>query len=102
MSPRINMKGIYIPSSDIVSREVEGEIIIVPIVSGVGDMEEGLFSLNNTGKAIWKRLDGKNNVKSIIEALKEIFEAEEGEIEKDVKGFLYELLNRKIIVEKRN
>ena len=50
------MKGrldaVYTPSEDIVAREIEGEIIIVPLVAGIGDMEDELYTLNDTGKAI--------------------------------------------------
>ena len=45
---------IYVPSEDVVAREIEGEMIIVPIASGIGDMEDELYTLNETGKAIWK------------------------------------------------
>lgn len=30
---------IYKPSEDIVAREIQGELIIIPITSGVGDLE---------------------------------------------------------------
>jgi len=41
----INTSAIYLPSEKIVAREIEGELIIVPLVSGVGDMEDELFTL---------------------------------------------------------
>ena len=34
-----------------------GEIIIVPLVAGIGDMEDELFTLNDTVKASWGQLD---------------------------------------------
>ena len=33
-------------------REIEGELIIVPLVAGIGDADDELFTLNETGKAI--------------------------------------------------
>ena len=47
------------PSGDVVAREIEGESIIVPLVAGSGDMEDELFTLNDTGKAIWDQFDGR-------------------------------------------
>jgi hypothetical protein len=95
----VKLEGVYAPSEDIVAREIEGEILIVPLVSGMGDMEDDLFNLNKTGETIWKNLDGKNSLREIVEKISEEFEAPAGEIEKDVLGFVEELLKRQIIVE---
>lgn len=102
MTGKINFDSLYIPSDDIVAREIEGELIIVPLVSGIGDMEDELFTLNETGRAIWDRLDGQKSLKYVVEELREEFDAAEGEIEKDVVGLLEELLKRKMVVEGRS
>ena len=47
------LNNTYIPSDKIVSREIEGELIIVPLVAGIADMEDELFTLNETGREIW-------------------------------------------------
>ena len=86
----IDMDAVYVPSGDIVARVIEGELIIVPLVAGIGDMEDELFSANETGKAIWDRLDGKNNLKLIVKSLEDEFDAPREEIEKDVRGFVGE------------
>jgi len=62
-------------------------------------MEDELFSLNETGKAIWDKLDGKKSLKEILEILSDEFEAPKGEIEEDVVGFVNELTKRGILVE---
>ena len=102
MTTHFSMDAVYVPSQDIVAREIEGDIIIVPLAAGIGDMEDDLFTLNETGKAIWQRLDGKITLQELIEDLIEEFEATAGEIEKDVIGLLLELLKRKILVEATN
>ena len=80
------------------AREIEGELIIVPLVSGIGDMEDELFTLNETGKAIWDRLDGQKSLKLLVEELSTEFEDSGGEIEKDVIGLVGELLKRRMVV----
>lgn len=100
MSEIVKKEDIYAPSEEIVARDIEGELIIVPLTSGVGDMEDELFTLNDTGKAIWKKLDGKKSVDEIISELSEDYQAESGEIENDVTGLLEELLKRKILSKK--
>lgn len=97
--PKVSLDGLYMPSEDIVARNIEGELIIVPLVSGIGDMEDELYTLNETGKAIWDRLDGKKKLKDVLEELSAEFEAPAGEIEMDLIGLVEELVRRKILVE---
>lgn len=99
MNHSISLESIYVPSDEVVAREIEGELIIVPLVSGIGDLEDDLFTLNETGKAIWDRLDGKNKVTDVITALSGEFEASGDEIEADIVGFMAELFKRRMIVE---
>ncbi|OGC07260.1 hypothetical protein A2526_05500 [candidate division WOR-1 bacterium RIFOXYD2_FULL_36_8] len=95
----LNLDSIYMPSEKIVAREIEGELIIVPLMSGVGDMEDELFTLNDTGKEIWKRLDGNRSLKAIVDELIAEFDALREEIEKDVLGLASELVKRGMLVE---
>ncbi len=90
---------IYVPSDDIVAREIEGELIIVPLVAGIGDLEDELFTLNETGKAIWDLLDGKRNLRDVAAALVENYESSPEEIEQDVLGLVEELAERRMLVE---
>jgi len=98
MEAKVSLEGLYRPSEDIVARDIEGELIIVPLVSGIGDLEDELYTLNETGKAIWDRLDGKKKLKDVLAELSAEFEAPVGEIEKDLTGLVEELLRRKILV----
>lgn len=95
----INKEKVYIPSEDIVAREIEGELIIVPLVAGIGDMEDELFTLNETGKAIWDQLDGKTSLSEVIAVLSQDYNAPSGEIESDVLGLVQELVRRRMLVE---
>jgi hypothetical protein len=101
MSDKIELGKAYGPSEDVVVREIEGEIVIVPLVSGIGDMEDELFTLNETGRDIWNKLDGSRPLTAVVRELAAKYEAAPGTIEGDVVGLLEELLARKMIVEKR-
>jgi len=94
-----NLKNIFAPSDDIVAREIEGELIIVPLVAGIGDMEDELFTLNETGKEIWRLLNGKNTLDDVVAELSSKFNALPGEIEEDVIGLVQELTNRRILID---
>jgi hypothetical protein len=82
-----------------VAREIEGELIIVPLAAGIGDLEDELYTLNETGKDLWARLDGKRTLREIARGLAEEYEAPPGEIEEDVRGLVAELVRRRMLVE---
>jgi hypothetical protein len=84
-------------SDSIVAREIEGEMIIIPLTSGIGDLEDELYTLNETGKAIWDRLDGTRTIRQIAIELSAEFEGSAEQIEQDVIGLSAELLNRGIL-----
>lgn len=99
MSEKVNLSSKYTPSENVVARDVQGEFIIIPITSGIGDLEDEIFTLNETGKAVWDSLDGKKTLQEVIKSLEAEFEAAEGEITKDVLGISEELFRRKMLVE---
>jgi hypothetical protein len=97
----VNMEAWYIPSGDVVTRVIEGELIIVPIKAGVGDMDDQLFSVNESGKMIWDKLDGKTSLTLIVQSLADRYSTSCEEMEKDVRGFVGELFRRKMIIDAR-
>jgi len=93
----VSVEKVYVPSEDVVAREIEGEIIIVPLVAGIADVDDELYTLNETGKAIWRLLDGTMSLRQVAEGLAREFEGDE--IVQDVLGFVTELTARRILVE---
>jgi hypothetical protein len=100
MNDEIDLNKAYEPSEDVVVREIEGEIVIVPLVSGIGDIEDELYTLNDTGRDIWTRLDGTKPLAVVVRELADEYDAPAGLLESDVVGLLQELLVRKMVVEK--
>ncbi|MDD5155135.1 MAG: PqqD family protein [Candidatus Omnitrophica bacterium] len=99
MEIKASLNSIYKPSEDVVTRDIQGEFIIVPITSGIGDLEGEIFSLNKHGRAIWDKLDGKKTIKDIAKELSLDFDGAPEDIEKDVLGLTQELLKKKMLVE---
>lgn len=99
METKVDPNRTYAPSDDVVVREIEGELIIVPLVAGIGNIEDELFTLNETGRAIWERLDGKKSLKDVAKELSSEYEAQEAEIERDLIGLVEELLKRRMLVD---
>jgi hypothetical protein len=98
METEVALDSAYVPSEDVVARDIEGELIIVPLASGIGDAEDEIYTLNETGRAIWQKLDGRS-LKKVAEALRDEFEAPAGEIEGDVVGLVGELFKRRMVVK---
>ena len=100
METSITLDNVYAPSGDVVAREIEGELIIVPLASGVGDAEDELYTLNETGQAIWSRLDGARSLRAIAQELSTEYNAPIANLERDVIGLAGELARRKMILVK--
>jgi hypothetical protein len=98
MTSIATLESICMPSEDVVAREIEGELVIVPLTSGIGDMEDELYTLNDSGKAIWDRLDGKRSLSNIVDELIIEYDVDRNEIEEDVIGLVSELLKRKMLL----
>jgi 5-methylthioribose kinase len=97
MEAQIILETICTPSEDVVAREIEGEVVIVPLVAGIGDADDELYTLNETGQAIWQKLDGQRTLKDVAAALVSEFNTPLDDIESDVLGFAGELTRRGIL-----
>jgi hypothetical protein len=95
----VQLDTVYAVSQEVVAREIEGELIIVPLAAGIGDLEDELYTLNDSGKAVWSLLDGGRSLKQVVQALSDEYEAPLEEIEQDVLGLVGELARRRILVE---
>jgi hypothetical protein len=94
----LDVNSICAQSEDVVARTIEGDLVIVPLVAGVGDADGELFTLNETGKAMWDGLDGRKTLGEVAASLAGEYDAPLEQIEADVLGLMAELLKRKIVV----
>lgn len=99
MTQKIALNSTYIKSQDVVCRQVEDEYIIIPVVGGIGNIDDCIFSMNRTGKVIWDMLDGTKNLNTIADNLILEYDLEKDQAEKDILGFLHELVSRNIAVK---
>lgn len=91
------MDDIYCHSEDVVARMIEGELILVPLVTGIGSMENEIYALDETGKEIWTRMDGQKTVAEIIADLEKSYQSSVRSIKSDVMGLMGELAKRRLI-----
>ena len=93
---KISMNSILRKSENAVFRKIGDEYILVPIAASVADVES-IFNLNETGAAIWDKIDGKKSLKEIIREIEEEYEAEGQQLETDVVKFVNEMMAAKLI-----
>ncbi|OPX33795.1 MAG: hypothetical protein B1H12_11235 [Desulfobacteraceae bacterium 4484_190.2] len=60
---------------DIVTRQVAGETLLVPIYGDLANMER-IFSLDPVAAFIWEQLDGEKSLEGIRDSLLNAFEVE--------------------------
>lgn len=101
MNETLSIEHVLVPSKDIVAREIEGEILIIPFIAGIAEVDDVLYSLNPMGKMIWHLLDGKRSLKDIALELSKDYDATLAEIEEDILGLANELYDRSMLVQSK-
>lgn len=86
----------FIRNRDVVSRQIEGELIIVPIRCGIGDLNS-LYTLNPVGRVIWEFLTEGHTLPEMVQRVCDEFEVTARQAEKDITEFLDSLLEEKLI-----
>jgi hypothetical protein len=87
----------FVKVGEFVTRLVVDETIVVPIKSGVGDLDS-IYTFNEVGAVIWSLVDGTKNVNDIVDEVTDRFEVEPEEARKDVLEFLGTLNTAGLIV----
>lgn len=89
-------KAVFERSSSLVTRELGGEKIIVPVRGRVGDLNS-IYTLNGVANEIWEMLDGKRSVEDIIRKLGEEFDVDRETLTADVTRVVTELQQEGLI-----
>jgi hypothetical protein len=87
----------FIRNQEVVSRKIDGELIIVPISSGVGDLNS-LYTLNPVGSVLWDFMTEGHTVGEMVQRVCDEFEVTKPEAEKDIETFLDSLLEEKLVL----
>jgi hypothetical protein len=73
----------FTKKSDLVTRAITGETIIVPVHGHVGDLDS-IYTLNEVGSSVWGLLDGETSVSQIIDTISGEYEVTRAETEADI------------------
>jgi hypothetical protein len=87
----------FIRNKDVVSRKIEGELVIVPIRSGVGDLNS-LYTLNAVGSVLWDFMTEGHTISEMVERVCGEFEVTTAQARQDIESFLDSLIEEKLVL----
>ena len=71
----VDLSDRFKQNPNMVSREIQGEVILVPIRNEVGDFES-IYTLNETAAFAWSLVDGQRTLEEIHEQIVNEFNVE--------------------------
>ena len=92
----MNLKSVPVRSEKIVTRKTGNECVLVPVTNNIADMTS-VYTLNETGAFIWERIDGRNNIEELINAVVNKYDTDISTATGDVFSFIDNMRNYLII-----
>ena len=87
---------IYRKPDSIVSRNIAGETLLVPIRGKLADMRS-LYSLNPVAEVIWNGIDGTTPLGTVRDRVMETFAVDRDRAEIDIRSFIDDLIGADLI-----
>ena len=83
-------------STNVVSREIGSETLVVPIKGGVGDLD-AIFSFNAVGSEVWGLMESDRSFDELAVWVVDHYEASRGQVETDLSDFIGELVEAGLV-----
>jgi len=80
----------YQKDPNMVSREIAGEVILVPIRRNMGDLES-IYTLNETAAAAWTLIDGSSTLQKIRNQIVDEYDVEVEQAQLDLLELVAQL-----------
>ena len=93
-----SLNSMYFKKEDVVTRQIAGETLLVPIYGDLANMER-IFALDEVAAFIWEQLDGKKSLKDILDGVLDAFDVKKEQAETDIFEFIDELLKADLVVQ---
>ncbi len=91
LTSSVNMTPVrHTRNTAIVSRDVAGETIVVPICRGVGDLDS-VYTFNPVGRSLWRLLESGQTAEELANWVARHYEVDAKQAFADVQGYLLEL-----------
>jgi hypothetical protein len=86
----------FVRNREVVSRQIEGELVIVPIRRGVGNLN-ALYTLNAVGSVLWEYLSEGHTVPEMVQRVCAEFEVSVIQAQNDIRDFVDSLLEEQLV-----
>lgn len=94
----MNPAVVYARNPDFVQRDVAGECILVPIRRSLA-ATNSIYVLNETGAAVWNRIDGKRSVAEIADEFIAVYDVTPEQLSCDLETLFGDLLSINAVEE---
>jgi hypothetical protein len=84
------MNVTYRKKDDLLTRNIAGETIVVPIRGKLADMQS-IYALNPVAEFVWEQLDGRRSLDEIAGDVADQFDVGKEQAQSDVREFVSEL-----------
>jgi hypothetical protein len=96
----IDPTAVYAHSDQMAAKAIDDEFIIVPVTRGSPRPAAPVFLLNETGREVWERLNGRTKLGQVVDDLVNHYNtATPEEIRQDVWQLVKELSDRDILIK---
>jgi hypothetical protein len=87
---------LFVRSQAVVSRQVAGETLVVPVRGKVGDLAS-IYSFNQTGSLIWQSLESPKGFAELVSTVEQEYTVEHDQARRDVNQFLHDMLSADLV-----
>jgi len=94
---RMLVPDTYVRSGAVVSRLVGGEMLVVPVRGGVGDLAS-IYSFNEAGTLIWEALARPISLEALVDSIEREFMVSRDQAVQDVVAFLSDIFSEGLLV----
>lgn len=84
----ISLKSQLIRSNDLIATEMDGDIVMLNISTGL------YYGVSGVGTRIWELLERPTNINELVQIISREYEVDEETCQKDLQVFLQDLLNQ--------
>ena len=95
---KIHLNKTYNKAEGIVTRDIAGETLLVPIHDQLADMQR-IFSVGSVSEYIWNELDGEKKLYGIRDGILENYSIKKETADLDLMEFIAELIDAGLVIE---
>lgn len=93
----MKMAAVFRHNDSLVTRDLAGEKVIIPVRGKVGDLGS-IYTLNAVANDVWVLLDGKRRICDVVNQLQQEYEVDPRTLAVDIQALIADLQQEGLIV----